>query len=152
MVMHMASRIYWIRGMVESTWTRTKETVQDFIAGWHGSDQEDAVSIEMLKFQAELQRPSRELKLVHDKQVPVFDYWRPMRRYPLLRQIALTVFTVAVSSAAAEQNFSTHKFIHSDVRNRLSEAHVEKLVFIFFNSINQCAEDMAIFNLLEDLE
>jgi len=82
----------------------------------------------------------------------VFDYWSAMHRCPLLQQVALTFLQRLLSSAAAERNFSTNKFIHSDVRNRLSEAHVEKLGFIFFNSKNQSAEDVEIFNLLEDLE
>jgi hypothetical protein len=45
----------------------TREAAQDFIGEWHGSDQEDYVFVEILKFQAEHQRPSRELKLVNAK-------------------------------------------------------------------------------------
>ncbi|KAE8988111.1 hypothetical protein PR001_g22135 [Phytophthora rubi] len=56
------------------------------------------------------------------------------------------------SSAAAKRTFSTHTLIHLDVTNRLSEAHVAKLVFIFFNSNDRRAEDMATVNLLKDLE
>ncbi|KAE9217320.1 hypothetical protein PF002_g16830 [Phytophthora fragariae] len=72
----------------------------------------------MLKFQAELQRPSRELTLAHDKRFTVFNCWNSMHH----------------------------------VTNRLSEAHVAKLVFIFFNSKDRRAEDMATVNLLKDLE
>jgi hypothetical protein len=39
-------------------------------------------------------------------------------------------FTMATSSAASERNFSTFGFIHSKLRNFLSNGKVEKLVFM----------------------
>ena len=49
-------------------------------------------------------------------------------QWPLLQKLALQVFSLAASSAASERNFSTFGFIHSKLRNRLSQDAVEKLV------------------------
>lgn len=71
----------------------------------------------------------------------------------MLQEIALTVFAASCSSAAAERNFSAHKFVHSQARNRLQNASVEKLVFLFFNLKNFDAEDVAcsFYDSMEDM-
>ncbi|KAE9360174.1 hypothetical protein PR003_g384 [Phytophthora rubi] len=53
--------------------------------------------------------------------------------------------------AAAERNFSTHKFIHPAVCNRLKDGSVEKLVFIFFNAKNMDTDEITAFDDFEDL-
>jgi hypothetical protein len=58
--------------------------------------------------------------------------------YPFLAKIALRLFTVPTSSAAAERVWSIYSFIHSKRRNRLGIQKVEKLVFIY---INHCLLD-----------
>ena len=58
--------------------------------------------------------------------------------YPFLAQIALRLFTIPTSSAAAERVWSIYSFIHSKRRNRLGIQKVEKLVFIY---INHCLLD-----------
>ncbi|KAE8894871.1 hypothetical protein PF006_g670 [Phytophthora fragariae] len=56
-----------------------------------------------------------------------------------------------VINAAAERNFSTHKFIHPAVCNRLKDGSVEKLVFIFFNAKNMDTDEITAFDDFEDL-
>ncbi|KAG3027974.1 hypothetical protein PC120_g5128 [Phytophthora cactorum] len=55
------------------------------------------------------------------------------------------------SSAAAERNFSAHKFVQSQARNRLQDASVEKLVFLLFNAKNFDNEDMAFYEMIDVL-
>jgi len=53
--------------------------------------------------------------------------------YPLLRPIALAVFNMAAGSSSTERSFSANNFIHSKLRNRLSEERVNKLTYIKMN-------------------
>jgi hypothetical protein len=52
---------------------------------------------------------------------------------PVPQAVAQVTFASVCSSAASERNSSTHKFLHSVVRNRLRNDKVEKLVHLFFN-------------------
>ncbi|OWY97613.1 Transposase [Phytophthora megakarya] len=65
-----------------------------------------------------------------------------IKHYDLLQSVAKQLFRYTGSTAAAERNFSTHAFIHSKLRNRLSPDRVEKLVYIFFNAKNVNNEDL----------
>ena len=53
--------------------------------------------------------------------------------WPNLQPVAVKLFSTATSSDASERNFSTMAFIYSRLRNSLSVASVEKLVFIKSN-------------------
>lgn len=57
------------------------------------------------------------------------------KKYPGLAKIARRVYSICSSSAAAERCWSVYGFIHSKVRNRLTEERAEKLVFIYMNSV-----------------
>lgn len=62
------------------------------------------------------------------------EFWKlDGQDYPALQKIALTVFSMAPSSSSSERNFSTFGFIHSKLRNQLSDDRVEKLVYIKTN-------------------
>ena len=50
-----------------------------------------------------------------------------------LQQLAVKVFSIPTSSAAAERNFSNFGFIHNKIRNRLKNDRVKKLVYIYGN-------------------
>ena len=50
-----------------------------------------------------------------------------------LQQLAIKVFLIPTSSAAAERNFSNFGFIHNKIRNRLKNDRVKKLVYIYGN-------------------
>ena len=65
--------------------------------------------------------------------------------WPELQKIATKLVSMAMSSAAAEWNFSTMDFIHSKLCNSLSPKTVEKLVFIKNNLA-------AFYNLLQVVE
>ncbi|OWY99952.1 Transposase [Phytophthora megakarya] len=83
------------------------------------------------------------------KQLSVLHYWNGLAQFSLLQ--AFTGFSSSCSSAAAERNFSAHKFIHSQARNRLQAASVENLMFMFFNSKNFDQEDMEFYDMINDL-
>lgn len=128
----------------------TRDRVVEFIAKCNGPDNEDATMIELLKFQAAVQHQIRQIKLVLNKRVSVNNFWGGVHGFPLLQKIATTIFASACSSAAAGRDFSAHKFVHSQLRNRLKEANVE-LVFVFFNVKNIQPEDMDALHMLEDV-
>ncbi|KAG3074020.1 hypothetical protein PI124_g14089 [Phytophthora idaei] len=129
----------------------TREQVQSFITQWHGSNQEEEVLLELFKYLGTAAKQSVEVTLVYKKKQPVFQYWNGRSQFPLLRDVALTAFPASCSSAAAERDFSAHKFVHSQAWNRLQDASVEKLVFLFFNAKNFDNEDMAFYEMTDDL-
>jgi hypothetical protein len=71
-------------------------------------------------------------------------------QWPLTQRIAIKPFSMTTSSAASERNFSTMSFIHSKLRNSLSEPSVEKLVFIKTNM--SIFYDMEVSDNDQDLE
>jgi hypothetical protein len=107
---------------------------------------QDDVVVELSKYQGLIasMSGSHELGLLKKKKVAITDFWSGLTSFPLLQTIANVVFNVVCSSAAAERNFSTHKFVHSSMRNRLAPARVEKLVHLFFNGKN-CSTDELVF-------
>jgi hypothetical protein len=54
--------------------------------------------------------------------------------WPVLQKIAIRVFSMVTSSASSERNFSTFGFVHSKLRNSLSQEKVDQLVFIKTNA------------------
>ena len=50
--------------------------------------------------------------------------------WPHLQQLAKKIFGLVASSAASERNLSAFGFVHSNLRNSLSPAAVEKLVYV----------------------
>lgn len=73
-------------------------------------------------------------KMLQTKRKTPLQFWQSDGAvWPDLQKIALKVFTMATSSATSERNFSTFGFVHSKLRNSLSIASVEKLVFIKTN-------------------
>ncbi|KAE8953667.1 hypothetical protein PR001_g32790, partial [Phytophthora rubi] len=68
-------------------------------------------------------------------QKSILQYWQSdCTGWPVLRRIALKVFTMASSSAASERNFSTFGMMHTKNRNRLLPDKVMKLVYIKTNA------------------
>lgn len=64
-------------------------------------------------------------------------YWSIVGRdkFPNLFKIAKPISEMIASSATAERTWSTFKFIHSRLRNRLTNERVEKLVFLYTNCV-----------------
>ncbi|KAK9690186.1 hypothetical protein RND81_09G110000 [Saponaria officinalis] len=52
---------------------------------------------------------------------------------PELAVIAIKILSQPISSSSAERNWSTYKFIHSVIRNKLNNIRADKLVFIHEN-------------------
>ncbi|KAG6951911.1 hypothetical protein JG688_00013521 [Phytophthora aleatoria] len=98
-----------------------RDGAMDFTTKWSGPDTDDATMIELLTFQAATQHPTRQAKLVQDKRIGVYQFWCGVHGYALLPKIATTAFGSPCSSAAAERKISAHKFVYSQLRNRLKE-------------------------------
>lgn len=64
------------------------------------------------------------------------DYWsiEGKHKYPQLHSHAKTISSMTCSSAAAERVWSIFGFIHNQLRNRLANDKVEKLVFLYVNA------------------
>lgn len=62
------------------------------------------------------------------------DWWHERNASsPQLRELAILALSLHPTSGGAERNWSTHGFLHSKSRNRLTNPRIEKLVFLFQN-------------------
>lgn len=112
-----------------------------FVGRWHGDERGAAAITELFAFQERIKTMrDRKLKtdqLLDEGKVSPRAFWTGMSELPLLREIALAVFSSVCSSAASERNFSSHKFVRSSVRTRVASLEVEKLVHLCFNRKNE---------------
>lgn len=78
-------------------------------------------------------------------------YWSTIGRrdFPALYTIAKPISEMICSSATSERTWSTFKFIHSRLRNRLTNERVNKLVFIYTNCVLLDEKDKCDY-ILED--
>jgi hypothetical protein len=78
-------------------------------------------------------------------------YWSILgrREFPKLFEVINAVNLMNCSSAASERVWSIYKFIHSRLRNRLSNEKVQKLIFLYINCAILDKNDSA--NYFEDL-
>ena len=58
-----------------------------------------------------------------------------------LRPLAIKLLAQCASNSSSERNWSTYKYIHSTIRNRLLADRAEKLVYMYCNE--------KILNILE---
>lgn len=77
------------------------------------------------------------------------DYWRVIGRhdFPALFTIPKPINEMICSSATAERTWSTFKFVHSRLRNRLTNERVKKLVFIYTNIVSLDQQDKSDYIL-----
>ncbi|GMG16900.1 unnamed protein product [Phytophthora fragariaefolia] len=133
----------------------TRTAVEEFLGSWHGDDKTEKVVLELARFQAFLaefkMKSKRRWQLLCDQKLPVYAFWCWLNEFSLLQAVATQLFRCATSSSASVRNFSSHVYIHSKLRNRLSPDRVEKLVHIFFNARNINEEELATLSHLEDL-
>ena len=62
------------------------------------------------------------------------DWWSQFKEEePDLVEICVLALSIAPTTGAAERNWSAHGYIHSQKRNTLDHATVQKLVFVYFN-------------------
>ncbi|KAE9151415.1 hypothetical protein PF001_g3762 [Phytophthora fragariae] len=88
--------------------TTRGSSVQEFIANWHGSGEEEATTVDLVKYLGGQCSTSFEAKLIRQKQLTVAQYWVALSQFPLLKDIVFTVFVSACSRAVAERNWSAH--------------------------------------------
>jgi len=60
-------------------------------------------------------------------------WWKSLDVNDDLRELAIYSLSINPTTGAAEQNWSTHGFIHSKGRNRLKNERVDKLVYCYTN-------------------
>ncbi|XP_065650355.1 uncharacterized protein LOC136078511 [Hydra vulgaris] len=79
------------------------------------------------------------------------NYWNIIGRdkYSALYEIAKPINEMICLSATAERAWSTFRFIHSRLRNRLTNERVEKLVFLYTNSVLMDTNDKTDYILEE---
>jgi hAT family C-terminal dimerisation region len=77
--------------------------------------------------------------MIKEWKISVLKFWQSRGdQCPALQKLSQQVLSMVASSAASERNFSTHGFVHSKLRNCLSEDAVEKLVYNKTNNIQFC--------------
>ncbi len=133
----------------------TEAAVQDFILTWNLTNEEERF-VELARYrvyvnQLKTNNPTY-WKYLLERKISIFEFWNGLSKFPLLQEIALVVFSLAVSSSSSERNFSAQGYIQSKLRNRLNADRLEKLVHIFCNLKNYDEEDMNYFELIEDMQ
>ncbi|KAG5674167.1 hypothetical protein PVAND_004150 [Polypedilum vanderplanki] len=103
----------------------------------YGDDVGEKVLPEFTKFVDKIKNlnESRKATILN---LNAINYWKLIgfNEFPNLYKIASTTCGIPCSSAASERIWSTYRFIHSRLRNRLGNDKIEKLVFIYINCSN----------------
>lgn len=77
---------------------------------------------------------ARQASRVMASKLAAHDWWMQCGgAAPELQKVAIRVLSQGSSACCCERNWSTYKFIHSSVRNRLDPARAEKLVYVHTN-------------------
>jgi hypothetical protein len=74
--------------------------------------------------------------LVQSGKESIKGFWKNLvtsKKFPLISNLALRVFSLVASSASSERNFSLMGFIHNKTRNRLNPETVRKLSYVKTN-------------------
>jgi hypothetical protein len=128
--------------------------IDQFLSDWFGEETMDDVLLELTHFYRHVRdfevKAPRQWMLLIERKTSVYNFWCGVTRFPLLQKLALQLFKCARLSSAAERNFSSHAYIHSKLRNRLTPERVSKLVHIFFNAKNIPDEDIERYAVMED--
>ncbi|KAG5666709.1 hypothetical protein PVAND_014724 [Polypedilum vanderplanki] len=106
------------------------------------SDIADSIQDELVAFMSEMSSLTERRKEIVYK-MSAKNYWSIIGRekYPALYQIAKPINEMICSSASSERTWSTFRFIHSRLRNKLTNERVKKLVFLYTNSVLMDAVD-----------
>ena len=68
-----------------------------------------------------------------NKSISPVTWWKAFCSDTVLSNVAITILNFPPTSASVERSFSRQSYIHSKTRNRLTNAKVEKLVFVSHN-------------------
>lgn len=110
----------------------------------------EKVTGEMISFLEKMSTLSAKQEgIIH--QMSARSYWSIFGRqeFPALYEVAKPIIEMICSSATSERTWSTFKFIHSRLRNRLTNERVNKLVFLYTNSVLLDKNDKTDY-ILED--
>ena len=118
---------------VDDDRTDVLEHVKKFVSQ-RSPDKSKQATEEMVQFVSKMSSlvgPKKEIIMNMDAK----SYWNVLGRheFPSLYLCAQSVNEMITSSAASERMWSIYRFIHSRLRNRLSNEKVEKLAFIHVN-------------------
>jgi hypothetical protein len=132
------------------------EELENYLLDTYAESEEEknALSTEYLKYTAlVLQSMSatghmNPLRLLKERKLTVREYLDISLRgkFPLLMPIIIRLLSLIATSASAERNFSTMAFVHSKLRNRLSQDTVGKLTYIKFNKFLQSESEYNVFD------
>ena len=125
-----------------------KDQLEEVIFSWYGNDPTNAMN--ELKYKMALQYTNFVAKatpvkssnsicyqILENGSKTIHQYWLvDGAQWSALQKLALWMFSMATSSTASEQAFSSFGFIHSKLRNRLGNNNVEKLVYIKKNHVS----------------
>ena len=93
----------------------------------------DYTAYRVASLQQKTDETSITMRMLTTGKMTVVEYWKAHgEQWPNLQKLALQVFSFVASSAASERNFSTFGFVHTKLRNCLSQESVDKLVYIPF--------------------
>jgi hAT family C-terminal dimerisation region len=92
------------------------------------------VNNEFMKYVSEMSVLTGEKKNYFAK-LSSAEYWNIFGKiaYPKLYTLSNAMNALVCSSASSERVWSIYKFVHTRLRNRLSTAKVDKLVFLYVN-------------------
>lgn len=107
--------------------------IKKFVASRHPGfeDKAEEEAVQFMSRMSALQGSRKET--IH--KMSAIDYWniKGKNEFPNLYLCAKSVNSMICSSAASERVWSIYRFIHSRLRNRLSNEKVKKLVFLYVN-------------------
>lgn len=137
-----------------------RKEIEDFIFnfpkvdGSTSKERKDQLAKEYTLFRIdalnEREEKTYRFKMIGDTQ-SVLQWWKADGTdWPMLRKLAIRVFSMAASAAASERNFSTFGFVHSKLRNRLAPEKVKKLVYIKTNAIQMEGASSYADNISDD--
>jgi hAT family C-terminal dimerisation region len=96
----------------------------------------DEIEQDMLSFVEEMSElPEKRKDFIFKMNAKTFWNIIGREKYPALYKVAQPIVEMICSSAISERVWSTFRFIHSRLRNRLTNDRVGKLVFIYSNSV-----------------
>lgn len=118
------------------------KSVEEVMTGWLNvldkmyDDEEDKQSVisDYSKYQNKEGIFARDVVWASAHRMPAWKWWAEFgATVPHLQKLAIKVLAQPTAAVACERSWSTYKFIHSTVRNRLQPKRANDLVFIFSN-------------------
>ncbi len=88
--------------------------------------------IELVKFHQKISPYDNEIIWISSFNLSPSIWWQSWSNSEL-QQLAIKILSIPTSSATAERNFSTFRFIHNKICNRLCNERIKKLVYIYGN-------------------